>query len=293
VLLVRRVRTYNELAEGDSGSELGSQVAAQHDRVRDRLASVRHVVAVMSGKGGVGKSFVTAGLAGALARAGRAAGVLDGDLHGPTAARMLGVVPLRLEVGRDGVRPAVAACGVRVMSSDLLLAEGKPLRWREPARGGHVWRGTLEAGMLREFLSDVVWGTLDVLLVDLPPGTDRLDALLELLPGRVGVVVVTIPSDASYRAVQRAVAAAQGDGVRVLGVIENMAGYRCESCGTDAPLFHGDAAERLARETGAPLLSRVAFDPRVQVAVDKGALHAAEKALQPAAEALLARLSAP
>jgi ATP-binding protein involved in chromosome partitioning len=293
VLLVGRVRTYHELGEGDGGSALESQVEAQHDRVAARLAAVRHVVAVMSGKGGVGKSFVTVGLARALARAGRAAGVLDGDLHGPTAARMLGVVPSRLEVGTDGVRPAVAACGVRVMSSDLLLAEGKPLRWREPGHGGHVWRGTLEAGMLREFLSDVVWGTLDVLLVDLPPGIDRLDALVELVPDRVGIVVVTIPSDASFRAVQRAVAAAQGDGVRVLGVIENMAGYRCESCGTNGPLFRGDAGERLARETGAPLLSRVAFDPRVQAAVDAGALDAATGALQPAADALLARLSAP
>jgi ATP-binding protein involved in chromosome partitioning len=249
VLRVRRVRTYHEL-KGDSASELGAQVEAQHDRVRDRLAAIRHLVAVMSGKGGVGKSFVTAGLAEALARSGWAAGVLDGDLHGPTAARMLGIRPVRLEVGPAGVQPAIAPSGVRVMSSDLLLAEGKPLRWREPGHGGHVWRGTLEAGMLREFLSDVVWGALDVLLVDLPPGTDRLDALVDLVPDRVGLVVVTIPSDASFRAVQRAVAAARGDGVHVLGVIENMAGYRCRSCGAEGPLFAGDAGERLARETG-------------------------------------------
>jgi ATP-binding protein involved in chromosome partitioning len=289
---VSRVRTYHEL-EGESGSGLESQVAAQHDRVRDRLAAVRHVVAVMSGKGGVGKSFVTAGLAAALARAGRTAGVLDGDLHGPTAARMLGVAPSRLEVGRDGVRPAPGACGVRVMSSDLLLAEGKPLRWREPVRGGHVFRGALEAGMLREFLADVAWGPLDLLLVDLPPGTDRLDSLVELVPGRVGLVVVTIPSDASFRAVQRAMVAAQGDGVRVIGVIENMAGYRCEGCRTDGPLFRGDAGERLARQAGVPLLSRIAFDARLQAAADAGGVSPVADLLSPAAAALFARLEAP
>jgi ATP-binding protein involved in chromosome partitioning len=289
VFLVKRVRTYHEVTEADR-SGLGSQVTAQLARVGSRLAGVRHVVAVMSGKGGVGKSFVTAGLAAGLARAGRATGVLDGDLHGPTTARMLGAVGGRLEVGDDGVSPAVAPCGVRVMSSDLLLAEGAPLRWREPGRFRHVWRGTLESGMLREFLADVRWGALDALLVDLPPGTDRLDALVELLPRPPGVVVVTIPSEASFRSVRRAVEAARDASLPVYGVIENMARYRCAGCSAEEPLFHGDAGERLARMAGAPLLARVAFDPRVQAAVDAGRPDAAADALAGAARALLARL---
>jgi ATP-binding protein involved in chromosome partitioning len=289
---VKRLRTYHEVAENDR-SDLGSQVAAQHARVGSRLAEVRHVVAVMSGKGGVGKSFVTAGLAEALARAGRATGVLDGDLHGPTAARMLGAVPGRLEVGEDGVSPAIAPGGVRVMSSDLLLAEGAPLRWREPGQFRHVWRGTLESGMLREFLADVRWGALDVLLVDLPPGTDRLDALVELLPRPPGVVVVTIPSEASFRSVRRALETARDSSLPILGVIENMAGYRCEGCLAFRPLFQGDAGERLAREAGAPLLARVPFDPRVQGAADAGTLAASADALAGAAQALLSRLEDP
>jgi len=289
---VKRLRTYHEVT-GDDRSDLGSQVAAQHARVALRLAGVRRVVAVMSGKGGVGKSFVTAGLAAALSRAGRATGVLDGDLHGPTAARMLGAVPGRLEVGEDGVSPVVAPGGVRLMSSDLLLAEGAPLRWREPDRFRHVWRGALESGMLREFLADVRWGALDVLLVDLPPGTDRLDALVELLPRPPGVVVVTIPSEASFRSVRRAVAAAREASLPVHGVIENMAGYRCAGCSVEGPLFHGDAGERLAREAGAPLLARIPFDPRVQAAVDAGGLDAAATALSGAAGALLVCLERP
>jgi len=287
----RRIRTYHEVEEADR-SQLRSQITAQRDRVTERLSSVRHVVGVMSGKGGVGKSFVTAGLATALARRGRRVGVLDGDLHGPTAARMLAAGKGRLEVHADGVVPAAGSLGVAVMSSDLLLSEGAPLRWREPGHDRFVWRGALEAGMLREFLGDVAWGVLDLLLVDLPPGTDRLDALVELVPRLSGVVVVTIPSEASFRAVRRAVQAARASHVPVLGVVENMAGYRCEHCRNEGSLFQGGAGERLAREAGAPLLSRIAFLPEVQAAVDGGAAPAAADALAPAAEALLALLEA-
>jgi ATP-binding protein involved in chromosome partitioning len=277
---MKRLRTYHEVT-GDDRSDLGGQVATQHARVAARLAGVRQVVAVMSGKGGVGKSFVTAGLAAALARAGHATGVLDGDLHGPTAARMLGAGPGSLEIGEDGVSPAVSPGGVRVMSSDLLLAEGAPLRWREPGQFRHVWRGTLESGMLREFLADVRWGALD-----------RLDALAELVPRPPGVVVVTIPSEASFRSVRRAVAAARDASLPVHGVIENMSGYRCAGCSAEGPLFHGDAGERLACEAGAPLLARIPFDPLVQAAVDAGEPDAAALALSGAASALLARLEA-
>ena len=116
------------------------------------------------------------------------------------------------------------------MSSELLLEDNAPLAWREPGHERFVWRGALAAGMLREFLADVAWGTLDVLLVDLPPGSERLDTLVELVPSLRGALVVTIPSEASYRAVRRAVEAARKGSIPVLGVVENMAGYRCGAC---------------------------------------------------------------
>jgi len=288
---MKRIRTYHEL-EGTDRSDLGAQVGAQRERIEARLLGVRHVVAVMSGKGGGGKSFVTAGLATALAGAHRRVGVLDGDLHGPTAARMLGATRDSLEVSEESVSPGLGAAGVRVMSSDLLLAEGAPLRWKEPSHDRYVWRGTLEAGMLREFLSDVRWGDLDVLLVDLPPGTDRLDALVEFVPRLAGTVVVTIPSDASYRAVRRAVEVARAASVPILGVVENMSGYRCRACAAEGPLFSGDAGARLAVEADAPLLARVPFDPRAQGAVDGGSAAAAAEILSGAARALIARLEA-
>ena len=285
----RRLRTYSEVTEGDRSNLLG-QVTAQRERVARRLAEVRHVVAVVSGKGGVGKSVVSAGLATAAARAGRAVGLLDADLHGPTAARMLGVRAASLVVSEREVEPMLAASGVRVMSSDLLLGEGAPLAWREPAHDGFVWRGTLAAGMLREFLGDVAWGALDLLLADMPPGSERLDTLAELVPGLRGIVVVTIPSDASYRAVKRAVEAARAARIPILGVVENMAGYRCGSCRADGPLFAGDAGDRLARETGAAILARVPFDPALQAQVDAGDAGAAAEALGPALASLWARL---
>jgi ATP-binding protein involved in chromosome partitioning len=200
---------------------------------------------------------------------------------------MLGVRPAGLAVGGDGVDPATGTGGVRVMSSDLLLDDEAPLRWRGPGGGRSLWRGGFESGMLREFLAHVRWGELDTLLVDLPPGTERFDALVELVPDLTGVVVVTVPSEASYRAVRRAVEAARAAEVAVLGVVENMSGYRCDGCGDTRPLFAGDAGERLAREADAPLLARVPFDPALQ-AVDDGDLEGAAEALAPVADALRA-----
>lgn len=283
---MKRIRTYAQLSDADR-SDLGGQVTAQRERVAARLASVRLVLAIASGKGGVGKSLVSAGLAAALARSGHAVGLLDADLHGPTAARMLGVHATALAVSEHEVEPALAACGVRVMSSDLLLRDDAPLAWKEPGQERFVWRGALAAGMLREFLADVAWGPLDVLLVDLPPGSERLDTLRELVPALRGAVFVTIPSQASYRAVRRALEAARAERVPILGVVENMAGYRCSGCETTGPLFEGDAGDRLARDAGAPLLARVPFDPAMQSAVDEGDIARAADALSAAAGALV------
>jgi ATP-binding protein involved in chromosome partitioning len=254
-----KFRTYHEVT-GRDASDLGGQVARQRARVRERLADVGAVIAVMSGKGGVGKSHVTAGLASALAVEGRAVGVLDADLAGPTTARMLGAAG-PVVVDATGAHPAVGRSGIRVFSTDLLLDEGAPLRWREPGSERFVWRGTLEAGALREFLADVAWGKLDLLLVDLPPGTDRLDDLAELVPDLAGLVAVTVPSEESRRAVARSLRTGMEAGLVLLGVVENMSGYACPGCGTTHPLFTGQAGEALAREFGVPLLARLPFSP--------------------------------
>lgn len=253
-------RTYHEVAGADR-SGLLQQVVSQRQRVAERLRLVRRTVAVMSGKGGVGKTFVTAGLAEALqGRFPAGVAVLDADLKSPTAARLLEATG-PLTVSDQGVEPAVGRGGVRVFSMDLLLAEGQPLTWKEPAGERFLWRGALETGALREFLSDVNWGALDWLLVDLPPGGDRLGDLAELVPGLSGAIAVTIPSEESRRSVERSIRGALDLKIPVLGVVENMSGYACPGCSAVQPLFPGHAGDALARDFELPLLGRIPFSP--------------------------------
>jgi len=249
------IRTYRDLTEPDR-SALVEQIGAQRRRVADRMAAVRHVVAVLSGKGGVGKSYVTAHLARALGRSGRGVGVLDADLNGPTIPRLLdapagGARPAHA----DAVEAAAGAEGVRCISMALLLRDGMPLAFRGPDAESFVWRGALEAAVLREFLADVAWGALDFLLVDLPPGVQRFAELTELLPAPPAALIVTIPTPESADAVRRALRAALERGATALGVVENMVG---------GP-FAGSAADDLAREFGVPVLARIPFHPRADV----------------------------
>ena len=244
------IRTYHELTEADQ-SGLPEQIAAQRRHVADRLASVRRVAAVLSGKGGVGKSFVTAGVARALARTGRAVGVLDADFNGPTAPQLLDLPVARCTMRDNAIEPVVSSEGIRCFSMAMLLEEGQPLAFRGPEAEGHVWRGTLEAAALREFLADVAWGSLDELLVDLPPGVQRFTELIGLVPVSPAVLAVTIPTPESRDAVRRALRAAVERGAHVLGVVENMVG---------GP-FVGNAADELATEFGIPVLARVPFHP--------------------------------
>jgi ATP-binding protein involved in chromosome partitioning len=253
-------RTYFDV-EGDDRSALGAQVGRQRARVTERLRDVQRVVAIVSGKGGVGKSYVTVALARALARRNAVVGVLDADLQSPTVARLLGAAgPLR--VADEAVHPATGSDGIRVVSTDLLLDDGRPLAWRTTAGETHVWRGAAEAGVLREFLGDVAWGTLDVLLVDMPPDTGRLADLATLVPHKLSAIAVTIPSDESARSVHRALSAARDVGVPVLGIVENMSGYSCGTCDTIGPLFTGNAGTRLAAAFDVPLLTRIPFVAR-------------------------------
>ncbi len=264
------IRTYSELAGGDA-SDLAGQIDRQHRRVAVRLAPVERVLAVASGKGGVGKSLIAAALAVARARDGARTALLDADFAGPTAGRLLGARSGRLRMAEDGVRPAESPSGVPFVSADLLLERDRPLRWKEPAREeGFVWRATQERGMLREFLADVVWGPLRWLVVDLPPGAERMEQLAGLAGDRIAVVAVTLPSGASRSSVMRSLHVARESGIPVLGAIENMSGYACPKCGEGRPLFPGDAGTELAEEAGVPLLGRVPFDPAASELADRG-----------------------
>ena len=237
------MRTYHQLTDPDR-SGLGDQIAAQRKRVAERLAAVRRIVAVMSGKGGVGKSYVTAHLARALARGGRGVGVLDADLNGPT-------IPGLLQVPHTAQPPAIGLDGVKCISMGHFLDEGAPLAFKGPAAESFVWRGAMEASALREFLGDVEWGSLDVLLLDLPPGMQRYSELCDILGNAPAVLTVTIPTPESRDAVRRAMRAAVEHGSELLGIVENMVGGELK----------GSAGDDLAAEFGTPVVARVPWHP--------------------------------
>ena len=278
------MKTYKELPD-DAGSNIIGQVVAQSARLQKRLAAVKHTVAIMSGKGGVGKSAITANLAAALALKGHAVGVVDADINGPSIAKMMGVRNAALEYSPAGVTPAVNALGIKVISMDLLLAEDEaPVLWNaHTQKDAFTWRATMEVGALREFISDTEWGELDYLLLDLPPGSDRLPNVVELLPNLGGVIVVTIPSEVSQFIVKKSLAMAQQIlNVPVIGVVVNMAFHICQHCGEKEPLFSTD--EPCMEGT----LGSIPFDAKLAHCSDKGTPYMREYPNTPASLALTA-----
>jgi ATP-binding protein involved in chromosome partitioning len=266
---MRKFRTYNEV-EGRGAGDVPEQVAGQHQRLADRLGTVGAVWLVGSGKGGVGKSAITANLTAALARTGLRVGALDADLNGPSLARMLSAEG-GLRVDDDGVHPATGAGGVRVVSMDLLLsADDAPLRWRGPDAFDFVWQSALETGALREFLADVAWGDLDLLLLDLPPGTDKLLRAYKLIPEVAGVLLVTTPSEAARSVVARSLRMARDLGADPIGLVANMTARVCPACGHAEPLYEADGARRLADETGGELWAEIPFQPELARQTDGG-----------------------
>jgi ATP-binding protein involved in chromosome partitioning len=264
-------KTYKDLA-GDGGSNIVGQVTEQHARLRARMQGIRGKVAVVSGKGGVGKSTITVNLATAVAMEGAAVGILDADLNGPSIAKMTGVRGQRLVITAEGVQPVRGPAGMRIMSMDLLLPhDDMPVTWQATAQTeAYVWRSSMEATALREFLSDTVWGDLDFLFLDLPPGTDRIAALADILPSLTGIILVTIPSEVSHLVVRKSLALARDLRLPMLGLIENMTGYYCQSCQTVGELFRPGEGSRLARDFGIRFLGQIPFDPRVARSGDSG-----------------------
>ena len=282
------MKSYKELPS-DAGSNIIGQVTAQMSRLQQRLASVKHTVAIMSGKGGVGKSALTANLATALTLKGSTVGVVDADINGPTLAKMMGVRNATLEYTPAGVKPAITELGTKLISMDLLLAEDDaPVLWNaHTQKDAFTWRSTMEVGALREFIGDTEWGTLEYLLLDLPPGTDRLPNVAELIPELGGVVVVTIPSEVSQLIVKKSVTMARDIlQVPIIGIVENMACYVCEHCGEEEPLFSADETLDAAFRQG--LLGSVPFDPKLARAGDDGTLYLNEYPDAPASRALIA-----
>jgi len=264
-------------------------------RVADSLEKVARVVAVTSGKGGVGKSTVAVNLAAALSRAGQRVGILDADLNGPSVAKMLGLrgQPVRLAPdgarGGEMLRPAPGPCGLRVQSMDFFLQGNQPLDWDGEAGEGAALRSAMEQAALADLLGFTDWGELDVLVVDLPPGADRLPALARWLPPTSAALAVTIPTQVAMLAVERGLRRAHALRFPVIGIVENFASAVCPRCGEEAPLYREAAAEALADATAVPVVARIPFDPRLALAADAGRVFLeGEGVASPAGRALVA-----
>ncbi len=266
------MKRYQDIV-GDGGSNIVQQVQAQARKTQDRLRSIRQVVAVMSGKGGVGKSCLTVNLAAALCQERLSVGILDADINGPSIAAMTGVQGQGLEWHGDGVRPAEGFLGLKVMSMDLLLSDpSAPVVWQAPTqKDAFTWRTMMEMGALRELLADTLWGRLDVLFVDLPPGSEKLSNLMDVLPRLNGVVMITLPSAVSQHIVEKSIRMAREFlQAPIVGLIENMSTLVCEHCSHEERLFPQHDSAGLAERYGIPFLGRVPFEPRLARAADRG-----------------------
>lgn len=271
------MKGYHDIV-GDGGSRVIEQVVEQRARITDGLAGVRHLVAVGSGKGGVGKSTLTLHLAGALRARGLRIGILDADFNGPSQARMAGVQgaplvppPSPTGFGVAGSSQKVAlprtTNGIGVFSMGSLVPESEALEFESVAQGeSHTWRATREFALLGEILGSVEWGTLDLLMFDLPPGAERTVQYADYLGPRTSFLLVTIPSEVSRGVVARSVSALSKGPNRVLGYVENMSGYYCRDCNAIKPLFISPESTPLE----IPCLGTVPFDPELARHCDLG-----------------------
>jgi Mrp family chromosome partitioning ATPase len=244
---------------------------------------VDEVVAVLSGKGGVGKSSVAALLAVALNRAGRRVGILDADITGPSQPKILGL-HTRPVGGPNGIYPVETGQGIKVMSINLLLPNEDE---------AVIWRGPLISGAIKQFWNEVVWGKLDYLIVDLPPGTsDASLTVMQSIP-LSGVVLVTSPQDLAGMVVRKAARMAAHMKTPILGVVENMSYATCPECGARIEVFGPSQAAHTSTELGVPLLGRIPLDPELSHHCDVGRIEAYDtEAFDPIVEQVVERLEA-
>jgi ATP-binding protein involved in chromosome partitioning len=237
------------------------QQTSEQQNLKEKMGKIKYKIAIISGKGGVGKSTVTVNLATSFAMQGKRVGVLDADIHGPSVPRLLGLEGQEAKTSQTGLSPVDGPLGIKVMSIDFFLPEQAPT----------IWRGPLKMRAIRQFLSDVDWGELDFLFIDLPPGTgDEPLSIAQLLPDIDGVVIVTMPSELSSSIVKKAVTFAQRLNMPIIGVVENMSGFICPHCKERIEIFRSGGGKKMAQEMGVAFLGSIPIDPEVGVDSDKG-----------------------
>jgi ATP-binding protein involved in chromosome partitioning len=269
-----------EEALGPIGAELGelewtAMVRRATSTAPQNLPGVKNIVAVASGKGGVGKSTISVNLAVGLAKAGAKVGLLDADITGPNIPMMMGAEGQPVASPTGKITP-LEAHGVKVMSIEFFLPPDQPI----------VWRGPLVGGAIQQFLRDVEWGDLDYLVVDLPPGTSDAQLTLAQSVPLTGAVLVTTPQEVALADVARALTMFRRVNVPILGLVENMSGFVCGHCGEVSDVFGRGGGERYAAENGIDFLGGVPLDATVRQGADVGVPAVAQSQPGPAAAAL-------
>ncbi len=259
----------------------GKHQRHHHGPIRDALAKVNYKIAIISGKGGVGKTSVVVNLAAAVKKREMVVGIFDADVHGPSVPKMAGIKTEMRDIlrGSHGIDPVETEQGLKVMSVSLIWpTDATPI----------LWRGQYKARVLRQFLSSIKWYEMDYLFVDLPPGTgDEPIAIMKSIPDLDGMVVVTTPQEISTIVCSKAINAAKELNAPVLGLIENMDSYQCPDCGRMDHFFGKDRGAKLARTFGIPFLGGIPLDANYSDAADSGVPIVFKTPESPAAKALM------
>ena len=247
------------------GQDCGERSAFEKARTNE-MSDVKRTIAVVSGKGGVGKSLVTAMLAVSMQRRGYRAAVMDCDITGPSIPRMFGIRD-KAEMDESGIYPAHSKTGIGVMSVNLLLKnETDPV----------VWRGPILAGTVKQFWTDTVWGDVDFMFIDMPPGTGDVPLTVFQSIPLDGVIIVTTPQELVSMIVEKAIKMAKLMDIPVLGIVENMSYYKCPDCGKEHAIFGESKVDKVAKEFGIENTARLPIDPVIAAMVDAGEVESVD-----------------
>ncbi len=249
------------MAEG-RGMQQKQMQKKQEEAIKKNLKQIDHILVVLSGKGGVGKSTVSTNLALTLAQQGHQVGLLDSDIHGPTIPTMLGLKNTRIMQSEQGLKPVQATENLKVLSMGFLI---------KSQDDAIIWRGPMKMGAIRQLIGDFDWGPLDYLIIDLPPGTgDEPLSIAQIIPKITGAIIVTTPQDVALVSVRKSITFVNKLSIPIVGIIENMSGFTCPHCGKKVDIFKTGGGKKAAVDFNLSFLGDIPLDPTIVQTGDTG-----------------------